>query len=119
MEPMNTFVGIAKEYGLPGLVILASWGALVWTTLRKAKTDDERADEGKFMTTALVENKNATEKFTAAMAVRTDAINSWERQMAAVVDAMSRLQTTQAAFLQTLIERDRDSRHAERDRGAR
>ncbi len=119
MDPWTAILTKAGDYGPWGLVIAALAMALVWATLRNARLQDMRADDGKLMTTALLENKNATEKFTAAMASRTDTMNDWSRQMTAMVDAMKGLQTSQTTFIQTLAERDRDSRHAERERGAR
>lgn len=118
MDPWTAILTKAGDYGPWGLVIAALAMALVWATLRNAKLQDLRADDAKANITALIESANATEQFTKAMVARTDTMNDWSRQMTAMADAMKGLQASQTTFIQTLAERDRDSRHAERERRA-
>ena len=119
MDPWTSILNKAGDYGPWGIVIAALAMALVWAVTRNTKLQDMRADDGKLMTAAFIENKNAVEKFTAAMSSRTDAINDWSRQMAATVEAIKELKTGQIAFLQALVDRDRDARQIERERNAR
>ena len=119
MDPWAALLNKAGDYGPWGLVIAALAMALVGTSMRNAKLQDMRADDAKITVKAFVESTNTTDQFTKAMNARTETMTDWARQMTAMVDAMKGLQTTQAAFLQAQIERDRDARQIERDRGAR
>ena len=119
MDPWAAILTKASDYGPWGLVIAALAMALVWASQRNAKLQDMRVEDGKAFFKAMIENTTATEQLTKAMAARTDTMGDWSRQMITVVDTIKGLQTTQAAFLQTLIDRDRDFRQIERDRVAR
>ena len=110
MDPWTSILTKAGEYGPWGLVIAAMGLALVWATLRNAKLQDLRADDGKMNVTALVETKNAIEKFTTAMAARTDAITEWSRQMSAFAESMKELRSSQERFLERLANRDERNR---------
>ena len=106
MDPWSAILAKAADYGPWGLVFAALAMALVWATLRNAKLQDARADDAKLNIRALIESTSATEKFTAAMTVRTDAINDWARQMAGVADAVKELRAGQDRFLEKLANRD-------------
>ena len=119
MDPWTAILNKASDYGPWGLVIAALAMALVWTSMRNAKLQDMRVEDGKTFFKAMIENTTATEQLTKAMAARTDTMGDWSRQMITMVDAMKGLQTTQSAFLQNLSDRDRDARQFDRDRGSR
>ncbi len=106
MDPWTAILNKAGDYGPWGLVIAAMGMALAWATLRNAKLQDIRAADAKENIRALIESTSATDKFTAAMNVRTEAINDWGRQMAALIDAMKELRAGQDRFLEKLANRD-------------
>ena len=119
LDPWAAILAKASDYGPWGLVIAALCLAVAWSSVRNAKLQDMRVEDGKTFFKAMIENTTATDQLTKAMAARTDTMGDWSRQMITMVDAMKGLQTTQSAFLQTLSDRDRDSRQFDRDRGAR
>ena len=113
MDPWASILNKAGDYGPWGLVIAAMGLALAWATLRNAKLQDMRADDGRENIKALVESTNATEKFTPlidkfadAMNLRTDAINDLGRQSASLIDAVKELRAGQERFLEKLANRD-------------